>query len=183
MPDTQQSENELIVSWTLVAQAVQATQQQVLSDVERIGVPSQWFAVLQLLLRAPDERLPMSRLARELSMTSGGFTKLADRMARDGLIDRRGSSGDRRVVHAALTDRGRELGQAGVRRYADAIRSRVLDAITPADVERMAEIAGTLTKAGPGAAAPEPDEFVLSDRDPASPERRGRASRPTASAN
>ena len=59
-----------------------------------------YFAVLTLLLDSEDQRLPMSRIARDLAMTSGGFTKLADRMARDGLIDRRGSSGDRRVVFA-----------------------------------------------------------------------------------
>ncbi|MEO8888125.1 MAG: MarR family transcriptional regulator [Jatrophihabitantaceae bacterium] len=152
-----------------------------LADVERIGVPAQWFAVLHLLLRAPDERLPMSRLARDLSMTSGGFTKLADRMARDGLIDRRGSSGDRRVVHAALTDRGREIGRDGVRIYAEAIRSRVLEAITTDDVQLMAELAERLRSAHAGSA--ETADFALNDRDPASPERRGRVDRPTTRAN
>ena len=175
------SEDELVASWVLVVQGIHATQQQVLGDVERIGVPAQWFAVLHLLLRAPDERLPMSRLARDLSMTSGGFTKLADRMAREGLIDRRGSSGDRRVVHAALTDRGREIGRDGVRIYADAIRSRVLDAITTEDVQKMADIAEKMSVAH--AAASDAGEFALDDRDPASPERRGRVSRPTTSAN
>jgi DNA-binding MarR family transcriptional regulator len=175
------SEDELVASWVLVVQGIQATHQLVLTDVEQAGVPAQWFAVLHLLLRAPDERLPMSRLARDLSMTSGGFTKLADRMARDGLIDRRGSSGDRRVVHAALTDRGREVGSDAVRVYAAAIRSRVLDAVTSQDVQRMAKIANTLRSAN--AEAQDSGEFALNDRDPASPERRGRVSRPTTPAN
>jgi DNA-binding MarR family transcriptional regulator len=179
--DSQPSEDELVARWVLVVQGVQTTQQRVLTEVERIGVPAQWFAVLHLLLRAPDERLPMSRLARDLSMTSGGFTKLADRMARDGLIDRRGSSGDRRVVHAALTDRGRAIGRDGVRIYAEAIRSRVLDAITTDDVRKMAEIAETLRAAHVDAA--DAGEFALDDRDPASPERRSRVNLPTTPAN
>lgn len=179
MSDPPLSEDELVVRWVLAVQGIQATQQLVLTDVERIGVPAQWFAVLHLLLRAPDERLPMSRLARDLSMTSGGFTKLADRMARDGLIDRRGSPGDRRVVHAALTDRGREIGRDGVRIYAEAIRSRVLDAITADDVHKLADVAEALRVAHADAA--ESAEFAINDRDPASPERRGRANRPTTS--
>jgi DNA-binding MarR family transcriptional regulator len=175
------SEDDLVAQWVLIVHGIQATQQLVLSDVERVGVPAQWFAVLHLLLRAPEERLPMSRLARDLSMTSGGFTKLADRMAREGLIDRRGSAGDRRVVHAALTDRGRQIGRDGVRSYAEAIRSRVLEAITTGDVKKMADIAETLRSKHSDLA--DPGEFVLNDRDPASPERRGRVGRPTTSAN
>lgn len=182
MPDSPLSTDDLVASWTLVVQGIQETQQLVLADVERVGVPAQWFAVLYLLLRAPDERLPMSKLARDLSMTSGGFTKLADRMARDGLIDRRGSSGDRRVVHAALTDRGRVIGRDGARTYAEAISARVLQAVTTEDLHKLAEIGQTLRAANqPDTASepPVPGDFILNDRDPASPERRSRASRPT----
>jgi DNA-binding MarR family transcriptional regulator len=179
VPESQPSEDDLVAHWASVVHGVHATQQQVLADVERVGVPAQWFAVLHLLLRAPDERLPMSTLARDLSMTSGGFTKLADRMARDGLIDRRGSSGDRRVVYAALTDRGRAIGRDGVRSYAEAIRSRVLDAITADDVQRMADVVGKLQVTRVDPVDPDTGEFVLNDRDPASPERRSRVERPT----
>jgi len=181
VPDSSSSEDDLVARWVLVVQGIQATQQLVLTDVEQIGVPAQWFAVLHLLLRAPDERLPMSRLARDLSMTSCGFTKLADRIARDGLIDRRGSSGDRRVIHAALTDRGRAIALDGVRIYAEAIRSRVLEAITAEEVQQMAAVSDKLRAAH--ADATDSAEFALNDRDPASPERRGRVNRPTTSAN
>ena len=68
--------------------------------------------------------MPMSVLARDVGMTSGGFTKLADRMARDGIIDRRGSDTDRRVVHASLTEVGLELAQRVSNVYVDALRAR-----------------------------------------------------------
>ena len=93
-------------SWAGLVRAVDAVQHAFAVRLESIGMTLPYFSVLTLLLAADEQRLPMSRIAKDLSMTSGGFTKLADRMARDGLIDRRGSSGDRRVVFAALTDEG-----------------------------------------------------------------------------
>lgn len=53
--------------------------ERVLARIEEASLPSQWFAALHLLVGSSDHRMPMSRLARDLSMTSGGFTKLADR--------------------------------------------------------------------------------------------------------
>ena len=75
-------DQEQVAQWELFARAVERTQQRVLGRVEELGVPAAWFAVLHELLSHREHRLPMSRLARELSMTSGGFTKLADRWRR-----------------------------------------------------------------------------------------------------
>ena len=120
------SGDDLIGQWELVLAATDATHRKVLGRIESAGVPPAWFTVLRLLLQTEERRLPMSTLAREVSMTSGGFTKLADRMAREGLIDRRGSSGDRRVVYAALTDAGTELASRSVEQYRAALRENVL---------------------------------------------------------
>jgi DNA-binding MarR family transcriptional regulator len=120
------SGDELITQWELVLAATDATHRHVLDRIESAGVPPAWFTVLRLLLQAADRRLPMSTLAREVSMTSGGFTKLADRMAREGLIDRRGSSGDRRVVYATLTAAGTQLASHSVQQYQAALRENVL---------------------------------------------------------
>jgi DNA-binding MarR family transcriptional regulator len=119
------SDEELVQHWDLVLAATASTHRRVLRRIEDSGVPGPWFAVLHRLLRAEDHRLPMSRLAKDLSITSGGFTKLADRMAREGLIDRRGSSGDRRVVYATLTPTGLELAERLVADYQAAVREHV----------------------------------------------------------
>ena len=96
-----------------------------------------YFSVLTLLLDAEDHRLPMSRIARDLAMTSGGFTKLADRMARDGLIDRRGSSGDRRVVFAALTEAGQEMARSAMNVYHRYLREQVLPLVPQEDLHTL----------------------------------------------
>jgi DNA-binding MarR family transcriptional regulator len=112
--------------------------ERVLARIEEASLPSQWFAALHLLVGSSDHRMPMSRLARDLSMTSGGFTKLADRMGQEGLIDRRNSSGDRRVVYAALTEAGLRLARRTERQYKAALREHVLDVLTAARLAALA---------------------------------------------
>src|SRR6185312_9793874 len=99
---------------------------------------------LTLLLESDEQRLPMSRIARDLAMTSGGFTKLADRMARDGLIDRRGSSGDRRVVFAALTETGEKLAREAMEVYQRYLRDQVLPLVPEGELHNLGEVAGRL---------------------------------------
>src|SRR5580698_4621514 len=100
---------DIVASWDAIALGFAHTQRRLLTAIEAEGLPGPSFEALRLLLASPDHRLPMSRLARDLTMTAGGLTKLADRLARDGLIDRRNSSDDRRVVYAALTAEGQAL--------------------------------------------------------------------------
>ena len=107
-----------------------------------------WFSVLHLLLNSVEHRLPMTSLARELSITTGGFTKLADRMAREGLIDRRGSSGDRRVVYATLTADGLLSAQKCEAQYREGLREHVADALTPSLLAALIEGAAQLSSSG-----------------------------------
>lgn len=76
---------------------------------ERCGMPGPRFELLLRLARSPGEQLTMSELADQLGVTSGGATRLVDRVAEDGLVTRRGCSTDRRVHHVALTDAGRRI--------------------------------------------------------------------------
>lgn len=170
MAASDRAKHEQVAQWTAVVSAVDAAQQAVLAQVGGSGLPAACFAVLQLLQAAPEERLPMTQIARSLSMTSGGFTKMADRMARDGLIDRRGASGDRRVTHAILTQRGRALARESARVYADAVNTLVLAAVAPEDLQVLARMAQQLN-AALGSGEPE-NPFVLEERPAASAERR-----------
>jgi DNA-binding MarR family transcriptional regulator len=171
------SDEDLLASWELVTHAVARTQERVLSRIEDAGLPSQWVAALHLLLRTGDHRLPMSRLARDLSMTSGGFTKLADRMGQEGLIDRRNSAGDRRVVYAELTEAGLRLARRTERQYKTALREDVLAVLTPDTLLALAQSARALNEAHADAVEPARATKAVSERDPALPDRRARGAR------
>ena len=161
-------DDDLVAQWRSITSGVMRAQRRIDRMVEESGVPAQWFAVLHSLLLAPEHRRPMNALARDLSMTSGGFTKLADRMARDGLIDRRGSSGDRRVVFAALTETGEKLALEALEVYQRYLREQVLPLVPEAELRNLSEVAGRLVAVRREESTP----FELSQRPNSAPERR-----------
>lgn len=74
---------------------------------EACGVPHSWFEVLLRLARSPEERMTMGALAEQITLTTGGVTRLIDRMISAGYVERLPCPGDRRVSFAALTPAGR----------------------------------------------------------------------------
>jgi DNA-binding MarR family transcriptional regulator len=166
------TDDELVTSWGLVYTNVGRAQRRLLDKLDEYGIPGQWFTVLHLLLKAEDNRLPMSRIARDLSMSGGGFTKLADRMATEGLIDRRSSAGDRRVVYAGLTDLGLSTAKRGALIYAAGIREYLLPAIPAASLAELAKLTSSFEKLVPDSV--DEGEQVPVQRDPALPDRRRR---------
>lgn len=71
-------------------------------------MPLTWFDVLAQLESAPDGRMRMHDLADSILLSKSGITRLVDRMARAGLIERASCETDRRVVYAAITKEGRK---------------------------------------------------------------------------
>jgi MarR family transcriptional regulator, 2-MHQ and catechol-resistance regulon repressor len=78
------------------------------ADLEaRFGLPHAWFEVLIRLSRSAAGRLTMGALAEQVTLTTGGVTRLIDRMEAAGLVERLPCRTDRRVSYAAITDSGR----------------------------------------------------------------------------
>lgn len=71
------------------------------------GISHPMFEVLLYLSRVPGG-LPMGEIAGDLILTSGGMTRLIDRMVAAGLVARRPSATDRRIQLAELTPLGRD---------------------------------------------------------------------------
>ncbi len=71
------------------------------------GLALTWYEVLLHLAEAPDNRLRLSALAARLVLSRSGITRLVDRMAEAGLIERQACPTDRRGSFAALTPDGR----------------------------------------------------------------------------
>jgi DNA-binding MarR family transcriptional regulator len=173
------------MQWRAVVDAVTRAQHRLLDVVEASGVPAQWYAVLHLLLRAEGHRLPMSRLAREVSFTSGGFTKLADRMGREGLIDRRNSDGDRRIVYATLTPAGLTAARAAERIYVAALDDQVLGTLPPDQLTIVADYLAALNAAVAAddqveVIAPADEVTIAAPRSVGLPDRRSRSHRKNA---
>ncbi|MFC3499956.1 MarR family winged helix-turn-helix transcriptional regulator [Micromonospora krabiensis] len=124
--------HDLLDGWMLVAEGFHATHQAIVGEVAALFDLGQGPAdVLLRLLTADGHRMPMTRLAREAGMSSGGLTKLADRLCAADLARRVACEEDRRVTYLELTDQGEETAEAIARVATQSLRERVLDTIGP----------------------------------------------------
>jgi DNA-binding MarR family transcriptional regulator len=73
---------------------------------ESVGLPLPWFEVLLRVHRSEGGYLSMSELAAQTVYSSGGTTRLVDRIEAQGLVERGACPNDRRAVHVRLTEAG-----------------------------------------------------------------------------
>jgi DNA-binding MarR family transcriptional regulator len=98
------------------------------------------YDVLVLLDEAPGGRLRMSELAGAVLMSSGGFTRLADRLCAEGFAKRERSASDGRGFELVLTAAGHEkLEQARETHRAD-IRAHFLAQLDDREQATLAAI-------------------------------------------
>lgn len=71
--------------------------------------PLAWYEILDGLAAADEQSLRMGELSDLLPISKGGMTKLVDRIAASGYVERRACATDRRVSYVALTDSGAEI--------------------------------------------------------------------------
>lgn len=76
---------------------------------QQAGIPHPWFEVLLRISRTAGGQISMGALAQQVALTSGGITKLVDRMVDAGLVSRVPCPTDRRVYFAALTPEGSQV--------------------------------------------------------------------------
>lgn len=73
---------------------------------EQSGISQSWFEAL-LRIERSGGFMTMGELANQIALTTGGVTRLVDRMVGEGLTERRACDSDRRVLYVANTDAGR----------------------------------------------------------------------------
>jgi DNA-binding MarR family transcriptional regulator len=98
------------------------------------------YSVLALLGEAGASGMRMSELAERRLMSSGGFTRLADRLERRGLIVRRPSAADGRGSEAVLTKDGRALLRKAWRKQYAQLRELFFDRLDENDLTKLADI-------------------------------------------
>ncbi len=69
-------------------------------------LPLAWFDVLLQLRRSPEGRLKMNQIADAIVHSTGGTTRLIDRLEGAGFVIRQNCPSDRRAIHVAITDLG-----------------------------------------------------------------------------
>jgi DNA-binding MarR family transcriptional regulator len=110
---------------------------------ESAGIPLVFFDVLIHVAAAPDGYLTMSRLSADVSLTTGGVTRLVDRMVDAGLVTREHCPKDRRSIHVVLTAEGQAVLVQAVAAQIDSIDRHL---VAHLDEDERAALATALTK-------------------------------------
>jgi DNA-binding MarR family transcriptional regulator len=106
--------------------------------VKSQGMTISSYDALLRLSWAGKSGLRMSELANNVLKTSGGLTRLADRLERDGLITRTRSAEDLRGYHAQITPAGRAALRRANRQHVADVRELFLGRLGPAQLKALA---------------------------------------------
>jgi DNA-binding MarR family transcriptional regulator len=88
---------------------------------QNVGIPLVFFDVLIHVGGAPQSRLTMSKLSSDVALTTGGVTRLVDRMVEAGLVARENCPNDRRSIYVVLTPEGQAVLHRAVAEHIDGI--------------------------------------------------------------
>ncbi len=81
------------------------------------GISLTGFEALRRLAESPGERATMGEVAEALGLSRPGVTSTVSRLVAEGLVRRERVGGDKRLLHARLTDEGRERVTAAARTH------------------------------------------------------------------
>ncbi|MET9026865.1 MULTISPECIES: MarR family winged helix-turn-helix transcriptional regulator [Nocardia] len=94
---------------------------------------------LMRLSRSPGRRLRMTELAVQTALSTSGVTRLVDRLARAGLVERELDPGDRRSAYAVLTEAGAARLAQVLPDYLAAVDRWFVGLLTPEQLAALSE--------------------------------------------
>jgi DNA-binding MarR family transcriptional regulator len=102
------------------------------------------YLVIAMLSEAPERTLRMTALAQRTNATLPRLSHVVRRLEDRGLVERRPCPEDGRATNASLTEAGWQAVVAAAPGHVETVRHRVLDPLTPAQVEQLGEITDAL---------------------------------------
>lgn len=125
--------------WRLLLESSQALVDIMDADFQQhSGISLRWYDVLVHLDEAPDGRLRMSELARQIITSTSGLTRVVDGMERGGLVRRERPPSDRRGVEVVLTQEGSDMLSSARARHHQAIQLHFAQHLTEQELKTLA---------------------------------------------
>jgi DNA-binding MarR family transcriptional regulator len=121
------TQDSVVTAWREMAAchaAACAALERELGEQHGLGVSD--FEVLERLAESEEHKFRAQDLAEAVHLSQSALSRLVDRLARHGLVERCGCEGDRRGVYVVLTE-------AGERRHTEAVPTHrgVLERLLP----------------------------------------------------
>lgn len=121
------------------------------------GLSHGYYEILVRLSEAPERTLRMSQLAERSQSSRSRLSHAVARLEQMGWVQRSKYPTDRRGQLATLTDAGFAALEAAAPGHVEAVRSMLLDALTPEQVAQLRSISeAVVAHAEAGAGAPSP---------------------------
>lgn len=115
---------------------------------DHFGISSVWYEALLRLGRSPQRQMSISQLGEQVVLTSGGATRLVDRLEAVGYIERIACPSDRRVQWVRLTEVGLAMLVAATEVHLRDLDTHFSSHLT---TEEMATLSGLLDRIRSGA--------------------------------
>ncbi|MGW9629707.1 MarR family winged helix-turn-helix transcriptional regulator [Agromyces sp. NPDC055520] len=102
------------------------------------------YGALMAIAAAPSRTMRMTELASRTNATLPRLSHVAKRLEERGLIERFPCPEDRRATNATITEAGLALISEAAPGHVDTVRTNVLDALEPEQLEQLYVIAGAV---------------------------------------
>lgn len=102
------------------------------------------YFTLAMLSESPERTMRMTALAQRTNATLPRLSRVVSRLEAAGHVSRAPCPGDRRATNATLTEAGWAKVQQAAPGHVSTVRSLVIDALTPEQVQSLGEISRAL---------------------------------------
>jgi DNA-binding MarR family transcriptional regulator len=136
-----------MAAWRNYVESIGALQQALEADLVEFGLTLGDYEVLVSLAEVPEHRMRMCDLAAQLRLSPSGLTRRLDGLVTSGVVDRRPSADDRRVMLAVLTDDGYTLLERAAPHHVASVRRHFIDLLQPNEVLTMGSAFGKVRAA------------------------------------
>ncbi|WP_017555726.1 MarR family winged helix-turn-helix transcriptional regulator [Nocardiopsis baichengensis] len=144
-------------AWEALARAHVALMRRFRADFRGAGVGMREYDVLLTLARCPYGGARLCELNERVLLDQSSISRLVDRMAGEGLVERGPDPQDRRGTRVRLAGKGREVLRRMGPRHAAAIRESLGGALSEEELVTLRDLAEKLLRAqgaeGPGGRA------------------------------
>ena len=119
-------------------------------QLQPAGVTAFQYAILEALAESEFKRLRLSALAARTNATLARLSRVVTSLERKGCVERVPCPADSRATNAVLTPAGEQVYEHSRELHARAVRSLVLEALDPADIDDLSRVTlAVLTKLDP----------------------------------
>ena len=140
-------DEEEMAAWRTYAETVVDLNAALEADLTPHGLTLGDYQVLVHLSEADGHEMRMCDLATLLQLSPSGLTRRLDGLVRMGVVERRPSERDRRVMLAVLTEHGTAYLEEVAPDHVDSVRRHIIDLLTREDMAAMARIFRTIKTA------------------------------------